>query len=581
MSRRSEKRQARIHKQAERAVAPLRKQAQALLAEGRAEEAVAALLDAVEGMAVQVADLMTPLDRKTERGPIRKAAAAAAAETPEAAGDGAPDTEDTVHDDGVETGTADTTADTAQDSTALTGPATADADAAEDARTKAELEALREEAEKARTRKPRPGRRPLPAWLRREMIDIPVPESERACPCCEADRELIGHDESEVLELVPMEFKVLRYRREKRACRQCGEGGVVTAPPGEKVWEKALPGPNLVSQLVVSKFEDHVPLNRFRTICRRAGVDIADSTLGAWVDRVAAELEPLERVSWQELLQSFVVRTDASGIRVLDQDHENGIVSGTMWCYVGDDRIVHFRYAETGTGDDGPWLNLAGRDGYVQADAANVFDALYDGRKANAREVGCWAHCRRRFWNLLETEPQAEYGIQLIGKMYRIEDLADAQGLDPEGRAKLRREKSRPLLDRIEAWLQKTVRTRNPKSDLVKAANYPLKHWAALTRFLDDGRLHLDNNFCELQIRSLAVGRRNWLFAGSHDGARNSARLYGLLRTAAVNKLDPVEWLSDVLVKLAAGWPMSRVRDLLPQHWGKSETEKRETAEVG
>lgn len=401
------------------------------------------------------------------------------------------------------------------------------------------------------------------------------------CPCCQAERTVIDHEDSEVLEIEPMRFKVIRYRRQKVACKSCRDGGVVVAPPGDRVWDRTLAGPHLLSQLVVSKFEDHVPINRFRTMAQRIGVDIAESTLSAWVARVGEDLVPLEEACWNELWQAFLIRTDASGIPVLDREHENGIVRGTMWCYVGDDRIVSFRYTEDANGSSGPWSALAGREGYVQADAANVFDALYDGREATAKEVGCWAHCRRKFWKLKDDDPRAEHGVQLIARLYRVETLADVQAMTPEERRALRQQRSVPALERIKHWLGKMERTSTPKSEMAKAARYGLKHWGALTRFLDDGRLGLDNNFCELQIRSLAIGRRAWLFAGSHRAARNSARLYGLLRTCAVNRVNPEEWLEDVLWKLGRGWPESRLKELLPQHWGKRQPKKVEPAEAG
>lgn len=568
MSKREDKRQARIKKSVTRAVAPLREEAKTLLAAGRADDAVEALLSTVEDLATRLALIENPPSRSSERNRIREAAKAAAAESTENAEENAAETAATVHDEAAEAAAA------------------AEAKAIEEARKQddsvaAELAAL-EEAKKAAESNPvHPGRNPLPASLRREPVLIPVPEAERTCPCCGEAREVIGHDDSEVLELEPLHFKVLRYEREKMACKKCSEGGIVTAPTGDKVWEKSLAGPGLLSQIVVSKYEDHVPLNRFRTVCRRSGVDIALSTLAAWVARVATDLEPLNEESWKELQNSHIIQTDASGLRVLDRDHEDGIVRGSMWSYVGDRGIVCFRYTETGTGKEGPWAALAKRSGYVQADAASVFDRVYNGKVATATELGCWAHVRRRFWKLSDSDPRAMRAVELIGKLYRIEDLADARGLTYQERCELRQTSSVPVLARIKAWLDKVVRSENPKSELVSAAKYPLNHWIALTRFVEDGRIDLDNNLCELQIRSLAVGRRTWLFAGSHAAARNAAILYGLLRTCALQRIDPKEWLEDVLIKLGSGWPKSRIRELLPQHWREKPGEERKPIEIG
>lgn len=545
---RAEKRQARIRGAVERAVTPLRTEARDLVAAGRAEDAVNALLKAVEDLATRLALLEVGVaTRRSEKVDARRLALAMAQLSPEQAQDDTPESDATLRDTQVE----------------------------------AEIEALQKQAKATRPRSKRGGRNPIPASVPRTPERVPVDETARACPNCGAERVVIDFETSEVLEIVPLHFHVVRYEREKRACPSCPDGGVVVAPPGAKVWDRALAGPALLAQLVTSKYEDHVPLARLRTMYRRMGVDIAVSTLAAWTARVALDLEPLWRALWKEVLASHVVQTDASGLQVLDRDHEDGIVAGTMWCYVGDKNQVVFRYTENGTGHAGPWTALAGRKGYVQADAANVFDALYDGRKAEAVEVGCWAHVRRRFVKLMEKDPRAAHAVDLIGKLYRIEELATLKNLDAAARQALRHQQSPSVLTRLKTWLENTVARENPKSDLRAAARYPLNHWDALVRFLDDGTLALDNNLCELQIRSLAVGRRNWLFAGSHAGARNAAILYSLMRTCARNGVEPDIWLSDVLRKLAAGWPDRRITELLPHRWRDQAQKKPEPVEVG
>ena len=544
---RAEKRQARVQKAVERAVSPLRTEARDLVAAGRAEEAVDALLRALEDLATRLVSLeVGGTGRRTEKIDARRLAQALAQLPPDQVNDDAAESEATLHDAAVED----------------------------------EVRALQEQAKAKRPRRRKGGRNRIPESVPREPERVRVPEEERSCPSCGSERVVVGLDASEVLEIVPLRFKVVRYEREKRACPKCPDAGLVVAPPGEKVWDRALAGPQLLGQLVTSKYEDHVPLARLRTMYRRMGVDIAVSTLAAWTARVALDLEPLWKALWTEVLASHVVQTDASGLKVLDRDHEDGIVAGTMWCYVGDRNRVVFRYTEDGKGASGPWTALAGRTGYVQADAASVFDALYDGREADAVEVGCWAHVRRRFVKLMEKDPRAAHAVELIGKMYRVEQLADLKELDAAQRRSLRQQQSRSVLTRLKAWLEKTVAGENPKSDLRAAARYPLNHWTALTRFLDDGVLALDNNLCELPIRSLAVGRRNWLFAGSHAGARNAAILYSLMRTCARNGVEPDVWLADVLRKLAAGWPESRVAELLPHHWREQAEQQAEPVEI-
>lgn len=238
-----------------------------------------------------------------------------------------------------------------------------------------------------------------------------------------------------------------------------------------------------------------------------------------------------------------------------------------MWCCVGDRKHVVFLYARNGTGEEGPWTFLSGRTGYVQADASNVFDRAFNGKRAHAIEIGCWAHGRRKFYALVESDPRVAYPLELIGKLYRVESLADRRELSPEERQKLREERSTSILERLQRWITKTAAHEPPESTLSKACAYSLNHWQALTRFMEDGRLPLDNNLCELQIRSLAVGRKNFLFAGSDAGAERAAILYSLIRTCALQGVDTYAYLTDVLQKLAAGWPASRIEDLLPENW--------------
>ena len=417
------------------------------------------------------------------------------------------------------------------------------------------------------------GRRPLPQDLPREPLDVPVSEKERACPSCGGERALIGHETSEVLELVPAHFKVVEVRREKVACGTCRDA-VVTAPPADELYERMLAGPDLLSYVAVSKYADHLPLNRLRRLFKRMGVDLATSTLSGWVAFVTEQLEPIVERMWQQLYAGHLIQTDATGMKVLDRDVDQNIVLGQMWCYVGDRQQVVFRYTPTGDGATGPWLHLAGREGYVQADAANVFDRLFNGKVANATEVGCWFHARRRFFRLLEVEPDAARAIDFIGRLYGVDRLASAEKLDPDERRRLRDAKSRPILKRFRRWLDRTRRRHPPKSGLGTACAYVIRHWRALNTFLEDGRLPLDNNRCERQIRDLCLGRKNYLFCGSHAGGQRAAIVYSVTRSCLLNGVDPLAYVSDVLRKLAAGWPNSRLDELLPYRWAQQSEEQ-------
>jgi transposase len=411
----------------------------------------------------------------------------------------------------------------------------------------------------------RPVRRRPPPQLPRDVIRHELPESERMCTTCAVPKQAIGEDVSELLELVPAHFRVQEHHRVKYACGRCKDG-VQTAPGPDKLIEKGLAGPGLLAHVAVSKYEDHIPLCRLSEMYERGGVELANSTLCGWVAAVAEEVQPVVERIWEKALAAHTLQTDASGLKVLDRDDPDGIRTGTMWCFVGDEKYVVFKYAPTGSGEDGPWKFLAGREGYLQADAASVFDRLYNGARANATEVGCWAHARRKFHALQDSDARVAYPLKLISQLYRLEDLADRRGLDAEARLELRRERASPILERLDRWLQSTIGSEPPASALAKACTYSRKQWVALNEFLYDGLLPLDNNCVERQIRSLAVGRKNYLFAGSDAGAERAAILYSLLRTAALAGIDTYAYLIKLLERLASGWPQRRLDELLPEH---------------
>jgi len=232
-----------------------------------------------------------------------------------------------------------------------------------------------------------------------------------------------------------------------------------------------------------------------------------------------------------------------------------------------DGQDVVFRYTPQGDGASGPWKFLAGRKGYVQADGANVFDRLYNGEAASAVEVGCWCHGRRRLEAIVENDCRAAYPLHLIGRLFRIEELANLRHLDPEQRKQMRMERSAPTLATLDTWVKAATESEPPSSPLAKAAAYLKNQWQALGRFLEDGRLRLDNMQVEQQIRDVALGRRNFLFAGSHEAAGRAADLYSLTRTCALRKVPLLPYFTDVLSKLGGGWPDDRIEELTPDRW--------------
>lgn len=450
-------------------------------------------------------------------------------------------------------------------------------DAQDRAATEAEDEALTEEQETAEAEAPqaerrRPRRRRPSGRLPREVIHHELAEEERRCTTCGEVMGSIGEDVSELVELVPAHFVVQEHHRVKYACGRCKDG-VQTAPGPAKLIDKGLPGPGLLAHTAMSKYQDHTPISRLVEIYRRGGFETSSSTLCGWVEAVAREVRPVVDRIEEKALASYLVQTDGSGLKVLDRDDPEGIRKGTMWCLVGDESHCVFRYARDGTGEEGPWKYLEGREGYVLADASNIFDRLFNGQRAQAIEVGCWSHARRKLYDLVESDVRVAYPLKLIGQLYRVEGLADTRSCTLEQRLELRQGRSRGITDRYHRWLLRTLEGEPPGSALAKACAYSINHWRALTRFLEDGRLPLDNNLCELQIRSLAVGRRNYLFAGSDAGGEWAATLYSLLRTCALQGIDTYAYFVDLLRKLASGWSQLRIDELLPDAWAAAHPE--------
>jgi transposase len=452
------------------------------------------------------------------------------------------------------------------------GQAPPEADPVAEAKEDAELDQEIENAEKEREAGENEGkeRKKGPGWgsrgVEKRIIEVRVPEAERICAKCSKMKRTIGEDVTRRLEWVPGHFVENETHMEKVVCCDCKDG-VTTAEAPPQVLDRSAAGASLLADVVIEKHADHTPLHRLVRKYARNGVDIAVSTLSDWINGVGRLVDPLVDRLAQRVLEAYIIGADATGLRVLDPMHPAGIQRGSIWAYVGDERDVLFRYTPTGEGQGGPWSFLAGRTGLVQADASSVFDRVFNGKVASAVEAGCWSHARRRLVALEETDLRVAYPLKLVAKLYRIEHLADARGLDPEKRLELRKERSAPTIKKLKRWYVTTIETDTPASAIVEAASYALNHWAALTRFLEDGRLKLDNNTVEQQLRDIAVGRKNYLFAGSHDAARNAANLYSLTRTCIRHGVPLRPYFTDVLQKLGAGWDPDRLDELLPHAW--------------
>ena len=411
----------------------------------------------------------------------------------------------------------------------------------------------------------RPARRPLPEHLPRETQTLtPI---ETACPACGGALQRLGEDVSEVLEYVPASFKVIRQVRPKLACRCCD--AIVQAPAPSRPIARGLAGPGLLAHVLVSKFADHLPLYRQSTIYAREGVELPRSTLAEWVGGAHHLLRPLVAALRRYVLATDKLHGDDTPIPVLAPGNGK-TATGRLWTYVRDDRpagseaapAVWFAYSPNRKGEH-PTEHLKSFRGILQADAYAGFGALYDsGRVVPA---ACWAHVRRKFYEIAQAHgsPLAQDALQRIGALYAIE--AQIRGQPPDARRAVRQARAGPLLDDLHRWLRETLQGLSCKSALGGAIHYALKLWPALERYRDDGRVEIDNNAAERALRAVALGRKNYLFAGSDAGGERAAAIYSLIGTARLNGLDPEAYLRYVLERIA-DHAVNRVEELLPWH---------------
>lgn len=427
-----------------------------------------------------------------------------------------------------------------------------------------------ESGPRSKSKRKRNGRLKLPEDLPRERHEIHPPSEDLACPCG-AERRKIGEEVTQLLDYQPASFKVVEHVRVKYACASCQEGVVCPDLPALPIDKKrpSRPGAGLLAELIVSKYGDHLPLNRLEGVFERHGVRIAKSTLSDWIRDVALVLEPIAEEIANQVLACDVVQTDETGIRVRDPTFKRSTRPGRIWVYGGLPGQAYFAYTPTKEGKH-PARFLRDYSGYLQADAYSGFDRLYaDG---SIVEVACWAHTRRKFFEAKDTAPvESAWAMHAISRLFEVEREATEHELDVDERGALREEKSRPIAESFFEWLESLRDTMLPRSPLAKAVGYALNQREALLRFLEDGRLKLDNNRAERSLRQVAVGRKNWLFAGNAKGARRAAVLYTLVVSCKELGLSPFDYLRDVIVKAGdPDFPASRIAELTPIGWARS-----------
>ena len=427
------------------------------------------------------------------------------------------------------------------------------------------------------TDRKRPRRRPrVSESTPRERRELDPGDS---CPDCGGDLRVVGEDVSELLDMITAQLKVIEIARVKKSCRRCEK--MVQSPAPSRPIPGSMAGPGLLAHILVSKFDDHLPLYRLNEIFARMGADIPDTTLVDWCGRAMRVLQPLTDRIEAEIMASDVLHADDTPIRVLDRSRRDkglgkGVKQGRVWAYVRDQRpwsgaappgaVYYFSPDRKG---EHPRHHLRGSSGILQADAYTGFKQLYERRadgSSQFREAACWAHLRRDFhdvWTASKSEIARE-ALDRIGKLYDIERGISEQ--PAQARLAVRREHSQLKVEAFKAWAEAQL-TRIPgKGDLAKAFRYALRRWPSFILFLEDGRVAIDNNAAERAMRPIGIGRKNWLFAGADTGGETLARAMTLIETAKMNGLDPQAYLADVLDRIH-DHKINRLDELLPWNW--------------
>jgi len=418
-------------------------------------------------------------------------------------------------------------------------------------------------------RRDKHGRQQLPDCL--ERIEIEHDLDDKACPACGNERCRIGQEVSEQLEYFPASFKVLKHIRHKYACSKCDHEGYnpnfVTAEKPAQPIDKGLPGPSLLAYVAVSKLGDHLPLYRLERIFERQRVHVARSTMCAWM-RCAGELVvPLVELMAERVRQSQVIHTDDTPVPIQSRGAKQ-CRKGRIWCYLGDEANPYTVYDYTPSRSrDGPAKWLASYEGYLQADAYGGYDGVFCTQ--NVTEVACWAHARRKFYDAQDSdEERATQMLALVGQLYQIE--RESKELSDGLRLAVRQERSVPVLEKIKTWLDREQEIVLPRSPMAAAITYAQNQWPALNTYVTQGFLNIDNNASERALKRVAIGRKNWLFAGNDAAAENHARLWSLIASAERHAVDPQRYLTSVLAKIGTT-PAGELEQFLPDVWKRDD----------
>ncbi len=413
------------------------------------------------------------------------------------------------------------------------------------------------------TAKVQPKRQPLPANLPRTDIHHEPDSTTCKTPGCGCQLKRIGEDVAEKLDYVPGVFSVERHIRGKWACAQCET--LIQAPVDAHIIDKGIPTTGLLAQVLVAKFADHLPLYRQEAIFGRAGLAIPRSTLGAWVGSCGVQLQPLVDALKADILTHNVVHADETPVQML-KPGTGKTHRAYLWAYAAgafeDTKAVVYDFCDSRAGENARVFLGEWRGSLVCDDFSGYKQLMTQG----VMEVGCLAHARRKFFDLhVSNKSQiAQSALEQIARLYDIE--REIKELNSDARQRIRQERSKPLLDALHQWMILNRQKITDGSATAKALDYSLRRWGALTRFVSDGQLPVDNNHIENQIRPIAIGRNNWLFAGSLRAGKRGAAIMSLIQSAKLNGHDPYAYLKDVLTRLPTQ-RYSMIGELLPHRW--------------
>jgi transposase len=419
------------------------------------------------------------------------------------------------------------------------------------------------------------GRQKPPVELPHIPMEYPVADADKVCAECGGEKKRIGEKITEQLEYAPASLFVIDHIQPVYACPCCQQGVVVAPKPAQPI-EKGLPGPGLLAQVVVSKYGDHLPLYRQEDIFERHGLELSRQTMCGWVLASAHLLEPVVEAMKRSVLDSKVIHTDDTPVTAREPG-QKGTHKSRFWVYLGDGGHPYTVYDYTPSRKrDGPVAFLDGFFGtkdkprYLQADAFGGYDGIYtaggDGIQDRVvLEVACWAHARRKFHEARTSDAvRAHAMLGWIRELYKIE--RDAKELDAIERHARRQDNAKPILDAIEKWFDAEQPCLLPKSPIGEAVQYARNQWTALTRYLDDGALAIDNNAAENALRAIAIGRKNWMMIGSDRGGRAAATLYSIVQSAKRHAIDPFIYLRHLFLRIPTH-ANKEIHLLLPDHW--------------